>query len=103
MTKNDIIDYLYHINAVRMYGYKNLRFFTAEQQRDLESEVWLNICEIPEELLISLWNQSEKNLTAYIKTFVERQLSNTGKTRHLQQMFKFEIPKDNFVNNEEDD
>lgn len=85
-NKQDIISYLYSINAVRMYGFKWLRTFSYSVQKDLTNECWLLICEIPEETLLDLWHQGEKKLTAWIKRFVENSLSPTGKTRNLQKL-----------------
>lgn len=93
-TKQDIISYLYSINAVRMYGYKSLRTFSYSVQKDLISECWLLICEIPDEKLLDLWHQGEKKLTAWIKRFVENSLSSTGKTRNLQKLLTQETPVD---------
>lgn len=93
MDKNKIIEYLYSINAVRMYGCVYLKKFNKTQE-DLVGQVWLNICELPDDILIELWNQGEKNLTAYIKKFVTNQLSPTGRTRDLQRLFTTEVPVD---------
>lgn len=94
MTKNKIIDRLYKLDLVRVYGCKHLRKFNSDKQEDLVQECWVNICEIPEDTLLDLYNQGEQHLTAYIKRFVENQLSPTGKTRTLQKLLTTEIPVD---------
>lgn len=89
-SKNEIIEYLYNIDAVRRYGMSRLRMFRPDEQEDLIQECWANIAGIPEERLLLLYNQNpetKENLTAYIRTFVLNQLSSTGQTRRLQDMF----------------
>lgn len=90
MTKNEVINKIYKEGLVRKYGAKYLSKFNELEQEDLVSEVYLNICELDEKLLIDLYKQGWKHLTAYIKTFVEYQLSPTGKTRKLQSFYNTE-------------
>lgn len=94
MSKNTIIEYLYKMNVVKMYGWKQLARFNKDKQEDLIQEVWLNIAMLPESVLLDLWNQGKNNLTAYIKRFITNQLSITGRTRKLQQLITIEVPVD---------
>lgn len=90
--RQQIITWLYEENVVRKYGCDHLRKYTSTIQEDLVAETWLLICEIPDTVLIDLWNQGKDHLTAYIKTFVERSLSPTGRTRKVRKLLTTETP-----------
>ena len=93
-TKEDIINYLYSLNAVEFYGWKQLMMLPKTIKQDMIQEVWLKICEIPEQTLKVLLNQSEKNLTAYIRQFIINQLMPNGPTRKLKRTLTTETPTD---------
>lgn len=87
MSRNEIIELLYSNNVVRRYGSSVLQRYSEYDRSDIESEVWLNICSIPDGVLEDLMNnQGIEHLTAYIRRFVMNQLSPQGRTRDLQRM-----------------
>lgn len=87
MSKEDIIRFLFEIDAVKKYGWDWLRTFNKEQQEDLEAEVWKNICEAKDSIFEKLGKQKEENVTAYFKRFIFQQLSPRGDTRWLQKIY----------------
>lgn len=105
MNKNEIITRLYEEDCVEKYGYKQLRTYTKDTRSQLVSEMWLRISELPEELLLDLYKQGWKHLTAYIRTYCIFSLSTTGETRHLQHLLTNETPYDftKITNIEEDE
>lgn len=60
MSKNDIIQYIYDLNFVPAYARQLANSSDWNIIEDIVQEIWLQICEVPEEKWRALLNQGTK-------------------------------------------
>lgn len=87
-SREDILQYLWDIGLVNNY-IKKLEYETIDEEtlQDIIQEIWLMICELPEEKITSLYkNQGKTGLTAYMSGVIYRQIH--SKTSPIYKKYK---------------
>lgn len=80
-SREDILQYLWDVGLINNYV-KKLEYETIDDEtlQDIIQEIWLVICEIPEDKIVNLYKEQGKTgLTAFMSGLIYRQIhSNTS-------------------------
>lgn len=105
VTRDSLIQWLYETGWVEGHIRKRISPLDYKQIDDYIQSCWEEICKIPEEKLLDIWNKGKPKLVNYIKSLIQNQVhSSCSKTfKENKQWCQVEIPLEDsqWVNLEE--